>query len=148
MDPGTLFQALGFVGGVLFIVFLMRSQADQQTGASADAFQDRPTDVINIARIRVAGIGGLGLVAMALAVALDVPRIGQTLAIGLVLGAVFAAILISRRRRHGPLPSSSQSAGAKTTLSIDTPAPSADSANRKSSSMIGTSAVAPARAKS
>jgi hypothetical protein len=148
MDPGTLFQALGFVGGILFVAFLMRSQGDQQTRASADVFQDRPTDVINIARIRVAGIGGLGLVAMALAVALDVPRIGRTLAIGLVLGAVFAGILISRRRRHGPLPSSGESAGANTTLSIDTPAPSADSPNRESSSMIGTSAVAPARAKS
>ena len=56
-----------------------------------------------------AGIGGLGLVAMALAVALDVPRIGQTVALGLVLGAVFAAILIGRRRRRGPLPSSGQS---------------------------------------
>ena len=135
MDPVAVFQALGFLGGVLFVVFLMRSQGRQQTGSSADPFRDRPTDVINVARIRVAGIGGLGLVAMALAVALDVPRIGRTLAIGLVLGAVFAAILIRRRRRHGPLPSSGQSAGANTTLSIDTPPESTDQTNGDSSSM-------------
>ena len=39
------------------------------------------TDVINISRIRAAGLGGLGLFAMALVVAWFVPRIGQTLSL-------------------------------------------------------------------
>jgi hypothetical protein len=144
MDPGSLFQALGFIGGVLLVVFVMRSKGGQQTGSSADPFRGRlSSDVINIARTPVAGIGGLGLVAMALAVALDVPRIGQTVTLGLVLGAMLAAILISRRRRHGPLPSSGQSNGANTTLSIDTPPSSPDHINRDSSSMTGTPPPAP-----
>jgi hypothetical protein len=74
-----------------------------------------------MARIRVAGVGGLGLVAIAVVV----PRIGQSLALGLVLGAVFAAVLIARRSRSGAMPSSGQRAGANTMLSIDTPAPAA-----------------------
>ena len=110
MDPAALVQSLGFIGGVLLVVFLMRLKGKPRTGSSADPFSNRlSSDVINISRTPVAGIGGLGLIAMALAVALDVPRIGQTVTLGLVLGAVLAAILISRRRRHGPLPSSGQS---------------------------------------
>ena len=77
------------------------------------------TDVINAARIRVAGIGGLGLVAMAATVAFFVPRIGQTLAVGLGLGVALAAFLIVRRRRKGPLPSSGAQPGANTILAID-----------------------------
>ena len=79
------------------------------------------TDVINMASIKVAGIGGLGLVAMAAAVALDVPEIGQSVGVGLVLGAVGAVIMIVRARRNGPMPSSGNRMGANTVLSIDQP---------------------------
>jgi len=89
----------------------------------SDPFERDPhgtkRDVINISAIRVAGVGGLGLAATALGVALGVPRIGQTLALSAALGAVFAAILILRRRRIGPMPSSGQRPGANTTLAID-----------------------------
>lgn len=78
-------------------------------------------DVINIASIRVAGIGGLGLVAMALALAWSIPRIGQSLALGAVLGVGLAAVLILWRRRLGPMPTSGGRSGANTTLSIDEP---------------------------
>lgn len=78
-------------------------------------------DVINIASIRVAGIGGLGLVAIALVLAWSIPRIGQSIALGAVFGAVFAAGLILWRRRRGPIPTSSSHPGANTTLSIDEP---------------------------
>ena len=76
-------------------------------------------DVINISAVRVAGIGGLGLAAVALGVALDVPRIGQTLAVSAALGVVLATVLILRRRRMGPMPSSGRKPGANTTLAID-----------------------------
>jgi hypothetical protein len=77
--------------------------------------------VINAARIRVAGVGGLGLVAMALVVAWFVPRIGQTVIVGMVLGMALAAGLIAYRRRIGPMPSSGRRPGANTILSIDCP---------------------------
>ena len=92
-------------------------------------------DVINISSIRVAGVGGLGLVVMALVLAWAIPRIGQTIALGAVLGVAFAAALILWRRRRGPMPTSSSHPGANTTLSIDEPvspekADASDSGNR------------------
>lgn len=89
-----------------------------------DRSTDRSTDVINAARIRVAGIGGLGLLAMALIVAYNVPRIGLTLAVGAVAGVALAAALILLRRKSGALPTSGERPGANTILSIDDPRPS------------------------
>jgi hypothetical protein len=121
MDPVTLVVVPGFIGGLAIAFFVARHHA-AAPGAS-DVFTHQPlsTDVINMSRIKVVGVGGLGLVAMALVVALNVPRIGQSLAIGGGLGALFAAILIVARRQVGPMPSSGRRAGANTTLSIDEP---------------------------
>ena len=58
---------------------------------------------------------------MAAAVALDVPHIGQSIAVGLGLGAIMAVVMIVRARRKGPMPSSGERMGANTTLSIDEP---------------------------
>lgn len=128
MDPVTLIVVPGFLGGIVIALLFIRLQRGSPNPAPNDPFEREPlsTDVINMARIRVAGVGGLGLVAMAAVVALAVPRIGQSLALGLVLGAVFAAVLIARRSRSGAMPSSGQRAGANTMLSIDAPASAAD----------------------
>ena len=109
----------GILGGLLVAYLLSRIQRPSQF-LSGDPFPGRTgTDVINMAHIRVAGVGGLGLVAMCLAVAVWVPRIRQSLAISLGLGVVLAVVLILRRRKTGPMPSSGRSAGANTMLSID-----------------------------
>ena len=78
-------------------------------------------NMINMASIKVAGIGGLGLVAMAATVALGIPRIAESMAVGIGLGAVGAVIVILRRRRTGAMPSSGRGLGANTTLRIDVP---------------------------
>ena len=56
-------------------------------------------DHINMAHVRVAGLGGLGLVAMAGVVAWNVPAIGVVTLTALVSGVVLAAALIVWRRR-------------------------------------------------
>jgi hypothetical protein len=58
------------------------------------------TDPINIAHIPVAGIGGLGLVAMAGVVAWNVPAIGRPVGVALIAGVVLAVALIAWRRRR------------------------------------------------
>ena len=121
MDPVILIVVPGLIGGVAIALFiaLQRRRSNKRT---SDRFgEDLSTDVINMARIRVAGIGGLGLIAMAGVVAWFVPRIGQTLLIGLVLGVALAVVMILRRRRVGPMPSSGRRPGANAILSIDRP---------------------------
>jgi hypothetical protein len=126
MDPVTFVIGLGLLGG-LVIAFLSHRRARP---VSMVILPYRParlsTDVINMASIKVAGVGGLGLVAMAAAVALDVPEIGQSIALGLGFGSIIAAVMIFRARKSGPMPSSGQRMGANTTLSIDQPDPGTD----------------------
>jgi Na+/H+ antiporter NhaD/arsenite permease-like protein len=122
MDPVTLVVVPGFLGGVL--VALVALHLQRRSISRVDPFEQQPrTDVINAARIRVAGIGGLGLVAMAAVVAIAQPRIGIPVAISVVFGAGLAALLIAVRRRTGGMPSSGERMGANTTLSIEAPAP-------------------------
>ena len=123
MDPVTLIVVPGFLGGLVIALLVSWRQRRSSAPSVVQPFRrgEFSTDVINVSSIKVAGVGGLGLVAMAAAVALDVPRIGQTIAIGLAFGVVIAAITIYRRRSTGSLPSSGERVGARTTLSIDTP---------------------------
>ena len=122
MDPviGTLIPS---IAGGLVIAFLIARfgwrRSDVLSGPPME--QSKRTDEINVAHIRAAGVGGLGLFAMALVVAWFVPRIGQTLIVGGALGLGLGLGLILRRR-NGPLPSSSGTAGANNVLSIDQPA--------------------------
>ena len=92
MEPIVLIVVPGFLGGLVIAWLFIRLHQGRPIRPDTGPFANEPlsTDVINMARIRVAGVGGLGLVAMALAVAWFVPRIGQTLAAGFVLGVAFA----------------------------------------------------------
>jgi hypothetical protein len=131
MDPLLLVVVPGVLGGLIIALIVIARPRGRRAKTAADAFSsDFPsTDVINAARIRVAGIGGLGLVAMATVVALFVPRIRFSLGLGLGLGVLLAAVLI-RWRREGPMPSSGRRLGANTTLSIDSPQESDDDRDR------------------
>ncbi len=99
----------------------LRRAGRRQFDAFAQGREAVRTDVINIASVRVAGAGGLGLVVIAMALAWSMPRIGQTIALEAVLGVGMAAVLILRRRRLDPIATSSSRPGANTTLSIDDP---------------------------
>jgi hypothetical protein len=120
MDPVTLVLVPGVLGGIIVALIVFRVQPSR---SSLDPLRNLPitTDAINMARIRVDGVGGFGLVLMALTVAWFVLRIRQHVAIGLGLGVVLAVVLILARRRTGPMPSSGQTPGANTTLSLDVP---------------------------
>jgi hypothetical protein len=124
MDPVTMVVIPGFLGGLviaLFVILANRRSARKPAMILPYRLEHVSPHMINMASIKVAGVGGLGLVAMAVAVALDVPEIGQSIGIGLGLGTIAAVFMIVRARRNGPMPSSGQRPGANTTLSIDDP---------------------------
>jgi hypothetical protein len=114
----------GLLGGLLLalLMFWFQHPSDEVSDPSRPQLM-APGNAINMARIRVNGIGGLGMVAMATVVAIFVPRIRETMAVALVLGVLFAVALIVARRKRGPLPSSGARPGANTALSIDDPFP-------------------------
>lgn len=124
MEPFLIIGIPGLFGGLLLALLIFRFQhpSKEVTDSSRPQLM-APVSAINMSRIRVSGVGGLGMVAMAAVVAIFVPRIRETMALALVLGVLFALALIVGRRRRGPLPSSSGRPGANTALSIDDPWP-------------------------
>ena len=120
MDPLIMIVVPGLLGGVLVAVLLMHARAAARQEAGGRLEPPSPS-LINMAHIRVNGVGGLGMVAMAAAVAIFVPRIRATMILALCLGMAMAAALIALRRRREPLPSSSQHAGAHSMFINDPP---------------------------
>lgn len=119
MDPVLMLLIPGVLGGVVVALLLRHAHWTEDSGPVAPpAGQPLSSGAINMAHIRVAGEGGLGLVAIAVASAIFVPRIGQTIGLGFVLGAVLAVALVAWRRHKGPLPSSGKHPGAHGELGI------------------------------
>jgi len=121
METLAILLAIGVIGGAIIALIAARLHTALGGPTGADPFVRRPlsTDVINMANIKVAGIGGLGFVVVCAVVALTIPPVGISVATGFVLGALLALVWIYRRRHAGPLPSSGQGTGANTMLAID-----------------------------
>jgi hypothetical protein len=108
MDPLSALVVPGLLGGLVVAACLWRAHRRSRTDrAVVPSGEQLLIDPINISRIPVSGVGGLGLVAMALVVAAFVPAIGVSMAVALAAGFVVAVLVIARRR-HGPLPSGGQ----------------------------------------
>ena len=90
------------VGGVIAASFLIFSRRSG-LGASQvrpDPFADSNTDVINVSRVRVAGVGGIGLMIVAAAMAMTFPRIGWSMVVSAIAGLALAMTWIFMRRDH------------------------------------------------
>lgn len=114
LSPFGLILLPAVAGGLLVAAVLMWRRPRARSTPTRDVFGDHAasTDIINMSRIRVAGLGGLGFVAVALATALTVPRIGQTMAVAAIGGGAAALAVIIWRRARGPLPSEGSRPGA------------------------------------
>ncbi len=89
-----------FVGGLLLASLLVRLNRRQSSGVvRRSTLEPMSPDLINMAHIRVAGVGGLGMLGAAVVTAISLPEIGVALAAGVGLGAAIAAGLIAYRRR-------------------------------------------------
>jgi hypothetical protein len=120
MEPLLIIILTGVLGGLVLARIISRIGVRQWGPPNYEHLEPPSTGIINMARIRVSGIGGLGMVAMALVVAAFVPSIRLSMAIAFALGIGLAVVLIGIRRRKGPLPSG-QEPGAHVMLPIDPP---------------------------
>lgn len=117
MEPLLMVFVPGVLGGIVLAFLIARIKVHGLPP------RERPVDppnsgVINIARIRIDGVGGLGIVAMAGAVAIAEPRIRAAMTLALVLSVPLALALIVRTRRTGPFPSGNEP-GAHAMLPLD-----------------------------
>jgi hypothetical protein len=107
----------GLLGGLILALLLRTRRLSSGLPVPGRLAPPSP-GLINMASIRVEGIGGLGMVAMALTVSIFEPRIRTAMAIAFVLGIALAVVLIALRRRNGPLSSDSQDPGAHAMLHL------------------------------
>ena len=135
MDPFLIILIPGLFGGlVLALLIAATGRGTSPTFVPRRLAAPSPT-LINMARIRVEGVGGLGMVGAVVIVALTDSRIRLATIMALVLGGGLALILIAMRRRTGSLPSAgdgpedrsvlhlagerrSRQAGSRTTRSV------------------------------
>ena len=118
MEPLLMIILPGILGGVGLAFLISRMGARRWGPSNYEHLEPPSTNIINMARIRVSGVGGLGMVAMSIVVAAFVPRIRQAMIVAFALGIAMALVLIALRRRKGPL-SSDGGPGAHTMLPID-----------------------------
>ena len=130
METLLLVLLPGVLGGVLLaLAIALRPSRVQKTVVSRRLEAPSPA-LINMAHIRVEGLGGLGLVAAVIAVAIADSRIRMAILIAAVLGTVVGLALIAMRRRTGALPSGGNGPEDRSLLHLDagTPATSRDDA--------------------
>src|SRR6266545_298112 len=106
MEPLLIVLIPGVVGGIV-LALLIAGRPNRPASTFVPRRLDSPTPaLINMAHIRVEGLGGLGMVAAVVAVAIADGRIRAATMIAALLGTALALILIVTRRRTGATPSS------------------------------------------
>ena len=100
MDLAFALVLPGLAGGLLIAGLLARLNRRPSSGLARRSTLDPISpDVINMAHIRVAGVGGLSMMAAGVVIAINLPEIGLSLLAGVGLGAVIAIGLIRYRSR-------------------------------------------------
>lgn len=90
----------GLLGGVVVAAVLALLNRTPTSKLSHHAhLEPISPDAINMAHIRVAGVGGLGMMAVALIIAINLPEIGVAMLIAFTLGIITACALIAGRSR-------------------------------------------------
>jgi hypothetical protein len=95
------FVGVAIVGGVVFAgVMLAVNRRHPAPPVTHDPFTDMTSsEILNVAHVRVAGVGGLALVAFCALVAWQFALTAAAMAAGLIGGAVLAWMLMRLRRR-------------------------------------------------
>jgi hypothetical protein len=117
MEPLLIILIPGVIGGVLLALILAGTRHGTPSTFVPRRLAPPSPQLINMAHIRVEGIGGLGMVAAVAAVAIADPLIRLAVIVAFVLGAGLALCLIVLRR--GDRSGSGRFPGGKATLRID-----------------------------
>jgi hypothetical protein len=100
MEPLLIILLPGLFGGLVLAVIIAGIRWKTPSTVVPRRLESPSPSLINMAHIRVEGVGGLGMVAAVVAVALSDPRIRLAIVIALVLGVGLALCLILRRREQ------------------------------------------------
>ena len=106
MEPLLVILVPGLLGG-LMLALIIAFRPIRTSSTVVPRRLDAPSpSLINMAHIRIEGLGGLGMVAAVVAVAIADSRIRAAIILAGAVGTVGALALILIRRRTGALPSS------------------------------------------
>jgi len=103
METVLLVLIPGILGGFLLSLLIARFRRGTPPTFVPRRLEAPSPSLINMAHIRIEGLGGLGLVAAVIAVAIADPRIRLAVIIAFVLGAGLALGLIAMRRSSGAM---------------------------------------------
>ena len=119
MDPLLFILIPGLFGGlVLALLIAANRRGTSPTFVPRRLAAPSPT-LINMAHIRVEGVGGLGLVAAVVIVAAMDSRLRLATIMAVVLGGGLALALIAMRRRNGSLPSAGDGPEDRSVLHLE-----------------------------
>ena len=119
MEPLVIVLVPGLFGGLVLALLLAGIRPRIQSTIVPRRLAAPSPALINMAHIPVEGVGGLGIVAAVLVVAVSDPRIRLATIVAFVLGTVLALVMIAMRRRTGALPSRGDGPDGGPTLRID-----------------------------
>ena len=103
METVLLVLIPGILGGFLLSLLIARFRRGTPPTFVPRRLEAPSPSLINMAHIKIEGLGGLGLVAAVIAVAIADPRIRLAVIIAFVLGAGLALGLIALRRSSGAM---------------------------------------------
>ena len=100
MEPLLIILIPGVFGGLFVSVLIARNRRGTPPTFVPRKLELPSPSLINMSSIKVEGLGGLGMVAAVIAVAIADPRIRLAMLAAMILGGVLALLLIGLRRRE------------------------------------------------
>jgi hypothetical protein len=119
MEPLVMILIPGLFGGLVLALIIATRRHRTPSVVVQKRLEAPSPELINMAHIRVEGIGGLGMVAAVIAVAITDPRIRLVTLAALVLGGALALLLIYYRRAAAEASSDGDGSANRSTLHLD-----------------------------
>jgi hypothetical protein len=119
MEPLLMILVPDLLGGLVLALLIAGNRQGTPSIVVPTRLAAPSPSLINMAHIRVEGVGGLGMVGAVVVVAVSDPRIGLATILASVLGVGLALALIAMRRHTGGLTSSDGGPDGRSMLGLD-----------------------------